>query len=279
ICAYLLVKQVERKPKLAIITVTPTPDIELFIKNKKKAIEKIGAEIEIIHYKRAPRFEKFVHRIKEISMDSAVSGVVIQKPLPAALQTVTLYNYINPYKEIEGVIEKSPFLPPLGKAVVTALLHALSQGEPLPSKKQYIDEITDMDPLKLYCRRKKVVVVGRGETGGVPIAKTLSQIKVPFINIFNSTVNKDSFLEEADIIITAVGKNIIDPEKMKKGIWLISTGYRNDKGIWKGDFEEDDIQEIADFYTPTPGGMGPLDIAYLMQNLVRSAEHIEENNF
>ena len=263
------VRRLKKTPKLVIVTVTPTAEVELFIRNKKRAAEKIGAELEVISYKKVPKFENFVKRIKKASDDPSVTGIVIQKPLPASLATVTLYKYVDILKEIEGVVDKSTHLPPLGQAVVTAIINALSGEESC----SFLSTETDCEPLKTYCKRKKVLLVGRGESGGIPIGKTLSHLKIPFINIQEDTQNKEEFYNESDIIITSVGKNVLDPSVLKQGVWLISTGYRNDGGLWKGDYDENSIADIAGFYTPTPGGMGPVDIAYVMSNLVTATEN------
>ena len=112
--------------------------------------------------------------------------------------------------------------------------------------------------------------MGRGETGGKPIGKMFSEARINYLNTHSKTASDSAFYKEADIIITAVGKRVLTKDMVKPGVILLNVGYRRDRGVARGDYDNEDITELASFYTPTPGGIGPLEIAYLMYNLVES---------
>ena len=121
-------------------------------------------------------------------------------------------------------------------------------------------------------KHKKVVLIGRGKTGGYPIGEALTKFKINYININSQTPNPQQYLSDADVIVTAVGKKIITPQVLKEGVVLINVGLRREKGKLKGDYDENEIKKIAGFYTTTPKGLGPIDVLYLYKNLLEAAE-------
>lgn len=121
---------------------------------------------------------------------------------------------------------------------------------------------------KSHLKHKKIVLIGRGLTGGKPIGKTLSQFKVNYINTSSQTFEADQYYKDADIIISAVGKKIIHASNVKPGAILINAGLHHEHGKLKGDYEENEISSVASYYTGTPGGVGPLDVLYLYKNLI-----------
>jgi len=87
----------------------------------------------------------------------------------------------------------------------------------------------------------------------------------------STTPEPEVYIKEADVVITAVGKKIIDPGLLKPGVVLINVGLRRENGKLRGDYEESEIRDIASLYTPTPGGIGPIDVLYLFRNLIEAA--------
>jgi len=118
-------------------------------------------------------------------------------------------------------------------------------------------------------------VIGKGKTGGGPTIQMLKKMGVELQIIDSKTQNPKDFTKSADIIISTVGKpNILKPEMIKKGIILISVGqHKGIDGKFHGDYEENEIKNIASFYTPTPGGIGPVNVAMLLENLVTAAQN------
>jgi methylenetetrahydrofolate dehydrogenase (NADP+)/methenyltetrahydrofolate cyclohydrolase len=190
--------------------------------------------------------------------------------LPSNLETDTVYNYIPDVKEIEGVKNKSPFFPPIGLAVLTVIKHIYQKGKVSPSL--FVDLDRDREFFKKTFKNKRVVLVGRGITGGRPIGKVLTEAKINYIGLSSKTPNPESYYKSADVIITAVGKKVLTPSMLKPGVVLINVGVRKEKGRLKGDYEESEIKNVASYYTPTPGGVGPIDVVYLYKNLVDSAK-------
>ncbi|MBI2641735.1 bifunctional 5,10-methylenetetrahydrofolate dehydrogenase/5,10-methenyltetrahydrofolate cyclohydrolase, partial [Candidatus Roizmanbacteria bacterium] len=265
------IKRLKKKKKLKLTTflVGDSADQRSFVRSKAKVAKKLGILFELVHMKTAPSFETFMHKLREKSDDPSVTGIIIQQPLPAQLSTSSIYDYIPDKKEIEAHKRKSPFLPPIGLAVLTTLSYFFTEEK--LSEKLITNLLKDRISFKRIFRNKKVVLVGRGVTGGQPIGKTLNDAKVNYINVNSQTPDAHLYFKEADVIITAVGKKVIKPEDLKPGVALINVGLRREKGNLKGDYDEHEVKDIAGFYTPTPGGVGPIDVLYLFKNLIDSA--------
>jgi len=271
----LLVKEIKKLgkknvPKLTVFLAKETPEQLSFVKIKQHLAKQLKVGFQLIAFGRTPTFQKFVTLIKEKSSSPETTSSIIQQPLPQELTTDTIYNYIPDIKEIEGVKKKSPFYPPIGLATLTILKYIYGKGKLTPDL--FIDIAKDQTFFKKTFKNKKVVLIGRGITGGKPIGKMLTQAKINYIGLNSKTPNPENYLKNADLIITAVGKKVIDPSSLKEGVVLVNIGLRKEGNTLKGDYEENEIKKIASVYTPTPGGVGPIDIIYLYKNLIDSAK-------
>lgn len=261
----------KNKPlKLVVFLIQNSPDQVSFVKIKGKVAKKLGIKYEVIRFSTLPSFEEFMHQLKKKSLNPEVTGIIIQQPLPAQLSTTSIYDYIPNLKEIEAHKYKTPFLPPIGLAVLTSLKYFYLNRK--MDHNLFIDLAKDHNFIKKTLRNKKIVIIGRGVTGGKPIGKTLSIAKINYISINSKTPEPETYCREADIIITAVGKKVINASMLKPGVILINAGLRKEAGRLKGDYDEKEIKNIASFYTKTPGGIGPIDVIYLYKNLIDAAK-------
>lgn len=266
------VKKQGLTPKLVVFSINPSESDQIYIKLKREAAALIGAGFEVVYFRKTPRFEDFANILRTKADSAETSGLIIQRPLPSQLSTETVFNYVPTIKEIEGHKAKSPFLPPLGLGVLTMIKYIFDPASKENPDNLSVDIKKDMSFFKNVLRRKKIVLMGRGETGGKPIGKILSALRINYINTHSKTSAESEFYADADIIITATGKKVVTPEMIKPGVILLNVGFRREAGLSKGDYDMDEIKDIASFYTPTPNGIGPLEIAYLMSNLVESAK-------
>lgn len=260
------------KPKLTTILVGKSSEQESFVKIKEKAAKRIGVDFNFIHLKRTPMFQKFAQLLKTESEDPKTSGIIIQQPLPAQLDTNSIYRYIPRIKEIEGHRGKSQFYPPLGMAILTILKFIYSGGVITP--KLLIEPEQDKKFFRSVFKQKRIVLIGRGITGGRPIGKTLTDFKINYINVNSHTHEPEQYYKEADIIISAVGKKVITPDVIKPGVVLLTAGLRKEGSKLRGDYNVEEIENIASYYTKTPGGVGPLDVTYLFKNLIDAAQQL-----
>lgn len=279
-------KSREITPSLAIIQIGDNPNSNAYIRVKTKKAEEMGIQTKLFKFENPKtlksKTEKQIEElIVKLNMDTSIHGIIIQRPLPVYLDENKLQSSINPKKDIDGLSKNSPFKNPLVSAVEHVIHYVFSQSNfPLPSAD----------------RKLQTVVVGKGITAGAPIYRYFANhpnlpdfpdLHFNVSQIDSSTKNPDEILKSADIIISCVGKErIIRPDNIKKGVILISVGQHirknpleirknpSDTKInkWSGDYNENEIENIAQAYTPTPNGIGPLNVIFLLQNVINAIE-------
>ena len=259
-------------PMLAIILVGNDPASVTYVRQKELKAQSIGAKTIIKQFSPKISELKLIQTIQQFNNNSNIHGIIVQQPLPFHIDVKAVTLAINPKKDIDGFNPKSKFQSPIAKAVLKILKKVYiytPRVEP-----QFITPRVEPQFIK-WLKSKKIVVIGKGETGGKPIIDTLQKIEIQPLIVDSKTINHELLTKNTDIIISAVGKeNIINSKMIKKGVILISVGLHKGKdGKLHGDYEEKDIRHIASFYTPTPGGVGPVNVAMLLSNLLKAVEN------
>ncbi len=233
-----LKKDVEKlscTPTLAVIQIGDNPASLAYIKQKQKAAEIINANVII---------SNTMSDLERFNNDPSIHGVIIQRPVPVSIEKY----HVRIQKDIDGFEKNTLYDVPVALAIHKIL-------------KQINADLS-----------KHIIVVGRGETAGKPIFQYVQKLNCTTSQIFSTSPNNTEFLKKADIIISCVGKKrVITSRDIKQGVILISVGiWRDGEGKLHGDYDEKDIKEKASWYTPTPKGVGPVNVACLMQNLVKA---------
>lgn len=237
-------------PNLAIILVGNDPASVAYVNQKKLKGEGIGAKITIKHFSNSISQSNLLSAIQRFNNAFNVHGIIVQQPLPSHINIEKITQAIDPKKDVDGFHTQSKFESPIAAAVL---------------------EILKVTSLK----SKKIVIVGKGETGGKLIIRKIKKMGIEPIVIDSKTKKTKDITKNADIIISAVGKpQVIKPNMLKRGVILISIGlHKRDDNKLHGDYEEDQVKNIASFYTPTPGGVGPVNVAMLLKNLITAGEN------
>jgi methylenetetrahydrofolate dehydrogenase (NADP+)/methenyltetrahydrofolate cyclohydrolase len=241
------VKQLGITPTLAVILVGNNAASLAYIRQKQKAIERIGGKFIFEHLPELTLSKELSARIEMYNNDPAVEGLIVQRPLPAALTGAG--DAVIPKKDVDGFVKNSPYEIPIVMAIFTILTN-----------------------INIQYQNKNIVIIGRGETAGKPIADAFMKKQCATSIIHSTTPNPKEIMKSADILISCVGKEqVITGDAVKPGAVLISVGLWNgpDNKL-HGDYEEADIADAAGYYTPTPGGVGPLNVACLMQNVIKT---------
>ncbi len=267
----ILLKQKNITPHLAIILIGNDPASIAYVKQKILKANKVGIKTTLLNHesriKPSPRAQaegnqELVETIEQLNNDNNIHGIIIQRPLPLHINSELIDRAIDPKKDVDAFNPKAKFDSPISMAILAILEHIY-----------YSLKIKNTKFTQWLCS-KKIVVIGKGETGGRPVIKTLKKLGVKPIIVDSKTQNSKFKTQEADIIISAVGKpKILNSSSIKKGAILISIGlHKGADGKLHGDYEEDEIKNTASFYTPTPGGVGPVNVSMLLKNVVHSAE-------
>lgn len=248
-------------PTLAIIMVGNNPQSVSYIEQKELKANKIGAKVIVENLDENISENELLNLIHRLNKDPRVHGIIVQRPV-LNISSEKLNSAVVPKKDVDGFNHHSEFDFPIVKAVLGILEHIY-----ISTKKD--DQFYD------FLRRSKIVLIGKGETGGGPIIKTFEKKGINFNVIDSSTHNSSFIIHNSEIVISAVGKpNIINSKMIRDGAILISVGiHKEADGKLHGDYDEEKIKNIASFYTPTPGGVGPVNVAMLLKNLVKAAEN------
>jgi methylenetetrahydrofolate dehydrogenase (NADP+)/methenyltetrahydrofolate cyclohydrolase len=238
-------------PRLSIIKTIDNPVIDLYVRLKKQYAQDIGALVDInnIAQEAAPDM------LKRLNEDKEIHGIIIQLPLQDPSKTDELVNLVSPQKDVDALGKGSLFEP----ATPMAILWLLSG-------------------FNIDLSGKKVVLIGRGKLVGGPLEKILNASGVDVLVVDRATTDIAAMTRSADIIITATGKPaILTSDMIKPGAVVVDAGVASENGKTVGDvdtqvFEREDIT-----ITPQKGGVGPLTICALFENVIRAAENSRKN--
>lgn len=242
-------------PHLYIITFGKDTNTESYLKQKILRANQIGAKITIKRFPKSATENKILKFIDKLNKDKKIQGVIVQRPLPKKINSEKISMAVTLAKDVDGFHPHSTFGPPVALAVVKAIESTISDNS-----------IYD------FLMSKKIVILGKGTTAGAPTIKLFKQIGIKLTVIDSKTKDRKKLLKKADVIICAVGKKILTADSIKRGAILIGLGMHTLDGKLKGDYEESDVEAKASFYTPTPGGIGPINVTMLMKNLVEATE-------
>ncbi|CAC8116717.1 Methenyltetrahydrofolate cyclohydrolase [Staphylococcus aureus] len=241
-------------PKLSVILVGNDGASQSYVRSKKKAAEKIGMISEIVHLEETATEEEVLNELNRLNNDDSVSGILVQVPLPKQVSEQKILEAINPDKDVDGFhpinigklyIDEQTFVPCTPLGIMEILKHA------------------DID-----LEGKNAVVIGRSHIVGQPVSKLLLQKNASVTILHSRSNDMASYLKDADVIVSAVGKpGLVTKDVVKEGAVIIDVGNTPDEnGKLKGDVDYDAVKEIAGAITPVPGGVGPLTITMVLNN-------------
>ena len=246
----------EVKPSLAVILVGDNPASQIYVNNKHKIAQKIGIKSEIINYPTDITEETLLNKIEELNNNSAIDAILVQLPLPEHISKDKVINSILPDKDVDGF---TPYN--FGK---------LFSGE-IPTVYPCTPKgiLLMLDEYNIELDGKHAVVVGRSSIVGRPLSQMLLNRNATVTVCHSHTKNLSQITKTADILISAVGKNIIKGEMLKSNCVVIDVGiFKDENGKTRGDADFETSSKIASYISPVPGGVGPMTIASLMLNTV-----------
>ena len=246
------------KPGLAVIIVGDDPASAIYVRNKEKAAQEVGFNSVVKRYPANTSQEDLLAAVDEINNDESIHGMIVQLPLPKHLNEKEVIKRIDPKKDVDG-------LHPLSIGALTIGDKGLVSCTP----KGCIHLIKETG---IEISGKKAVVVGRSNMVGKPVALLLLQENATVTICHSRTKDLKAELQDADIIVAAVGvANLVKGDMVKKGAVVIDVGInRSEEGKLCGDVDFEAASENAGFITPVPGGVGPMTIAMLLSNTLEA---------
>ncbi|MGM9944073.1 MAG: bifunctional methylenetetrahydrofolate dehydrogenase/methenyltetrahydrofolate cyclohydrolase FolD [Lysinibacillus sp.] len=247
-------------PGLAVILVGDNPASKTYVANKQKSCEAIGMFSELIKMPEDTTQEALLDQIRDLNNRQDIHGILVQLPLPKHIDEDAVIATISPEKDVDGFSPVS-----VGKMM-------LGQDTYLPCTPFGVMKLLEHSGIDVA--GKHAVIVGRSHIVGKPMGQLLLQKDATVTYTHSKTPDLPSFTKQADILIAAVGRaNFITKEHIKPGAVVIDVGInRDENNKLCGDVNFADVDGIASYITPVPGGVGPMTITMLLENTVQAAE-------
>ena len=253
-------KKEGKECSLAVIQVGDDPASSVYVGNKKKACEYIGIGSVSYELPEETTEQELLDLIAKLNNDRKINGILCQLPLPKHIDDDKIINAISPEKDVDGFHPQS-----VGSLVI---------GQPgfVSCTPAGIIELLKRSGIEIS--GKNCVVIGRSNIVGKPMSLLMLRENATVTICHSKTKNLQAVCKQADILIVAIGKpQYIGAEYVKDGAVVIDVGiHRDENNKLCGDVKFDEVEPVASYITPVPGGVGPMTIAMLMNNCVSAME-------
>ena len=247
-------------PKLAVILCGDNEASKVYVRNKSKACDEVGIKFEEFLLPSTTTQKELLDLIDKLNENEEIDGILLQSPIPKGLNIEEAFERIKPEKDVDGF---NPYN--VGKLCI-------GKDGFIPCTPYGIMKMFEKYNINL--EGKKAAIVGRSNIVGKPMAQCLLSKNATVTICHSRTKDLKEELKDADVVVAAVGKRqVITADMIKEGAVVIDVGMnRNDEGKLCGDVDFDEVSKKASYITPVPGGVGPMTIAMLMNNVVKAYE-------
>jgi methylenetetrahydrofolate dehydrogenase (NADP+)/methenyltetrahydrofolate cyclohydrolase len=252
-----LKKNSGRVPGLATVLVGEDPASAVYVRSKNKICKELGF-ISLEHTLPENTEEKdLLALVDELNLNDAISGILVQLPLPKHIDSVKILEAIDPAKDVDGFHPES-----MGRLM-------MGTAQLAPCTPSGIIEMLDRYEVEIEGRH--AVVLGRSNIVGKPVAMLLLHRNATVTICHSRTKDLSTVTRTADILIAAVGRpNMVTGDMVKEGAVVIDVGINRVDGKLVGDVAFAEVEPKASLITPVPGGVGPMTIAMLMHNTLKA---------
>lgn len=247
-------------PKFAVILIGDDPASKIYVRNKNKACIEIGIDYEEHVLKQDTTMEELLKLIDKLNNNKSINGILLQSPLPKHLDINEALKRIDYKKDVDG-------------------FNPINVGKLFLGQDCFISctpygIIKMLEEYKIPIEGKKAVIIGRSNIVGKPLIQCLLSKNATVTVCHSKTQNIEEITKSSDIIITAMGKPKFLKENMvKQGATVIDVGInRMENGKIVGDVDFEEVSKKTSYITPVPGGVGPMTIAMLMNNIIKATK-------
>ena len=247
-------------PKLAVIMVGDNSASQVYVKNKSKACEKTGIEFEEYLFDANITEQELLDVIQKLNKDDSIHGILVQSPVPNHIDANKAFGTISPEKDVDG-------------------FHPINVGNLCIGKDCFISctpygIVKILEEYQIETEGKETVILGRSNSVGKPMIQCMLNKNATVTVCHSRTKNIEEITKRADILIAAIGKaEFVKKDMVKDGAVIIDVGInRLEDGTIVGDVDYENVSKKASYITPVPGGVGPMTIAMLLNNVVKSAK-------
>ena len=240
-------------PGLTVILIGDFAPSQIYVKNKEKNAKEVGINSEVVRYSKEVTEQEVLNKIKELNDNDAVSGILVQLPLPPQINKEKIINAIDPAKDVDG-------FHPINVGNLSSGYNATVPCTPLGC----LLLIKKVEP---NLSGKHAVIIGRSNLNGKPMAQLLLNENCTVTIVHSKTKDLKVECQKADILVAAVGvANLVKGDWVKENSIVIDVGINKVGDKIVGDVEFDTVKGKARAITPVPGGVGPMTIACLLKN-------------
>ena len=253
-------------PKLAVIMVGDDKASQVYVKNKSKACNEIGIEFEEFILDKDIRQDELINLIEKLNNDDHIHGILLQSPIPAHLDINEAFKTINPEKDVDGFNPAN-----IGKLCLNQ--DTFVSCTPYGIMKMFEEYNIDLTG-------KNVTIIGRSNIVGKPLIQCCLNKNATVTVCHSKTKDLKEHTKNADVVISAIGKSkFVTEDMIKSGAVVIDVGTnRGEDGKITGDVDFENVSKKASYITPVPGGVGPMTIAMLMNNVIKATTGILNKN-
>ena len=247
-------EEYHQTPILAIISIGDNLSNEVYIKQKREACEYTGISLLHIRYDDNTPEKKIINKIKSLNKDKSINGIIVELPIPDSYNKNNIINSIDPIKDVDGLTN-------------------ISQGKLFNNEDAFIPctpkgIIELLDYYKVNLEGKHVVIVGRSNLVSKPLMIECLRRNATVTMCHSKTKKLSDFTSLADILIVCTGKKyLINKTMIKKDVIIIDVGITKEDGKVYGDVNPD-VESLASYLSPVPGGVGPMTVCMLLKNLM-----------
>ena len=251
-------KEKGANPKLAVIMVGEDKASQVYVRNKSKACNEIGIEFEEYLLNENIQQEELIELIQKLNNDITIHGILLQSPIPAHLNINEAIRTIAPEKDVDG-------FNPVNVGKLCLNQDTFVSCTPYGIMKMF-------EAYNIDLTGKNVTILGRSNIVGKPLIQCCLNKKATVTVCHSKTKDLKKYTKDADVIIAAIGKSkFVTADMIKQGAVVIDVGInRGDDGKLTGDVDFENVSKKASYITPVPGGVGPMTIAMLMNNVIKA---------
>lgn len=251
------VKALDKVPTLCVIQVGDDEASNVYINQKRKMCNDIGYNFIHEKYDNSITEDELLKNIKRFNSNDNIDAILVQMPLPSGINEKSIQNAVNKYKDVDGLNDSN----------IVDLISGKSSLYPCTA----CGVISLLDKYGVILEGSNVVIVGRSSLVGMPLFHMLENRNATVTLCHSKTRNLQSITKNADIIISATGvKGLIKEDMVNNNAVVVDVGITRENGKLYGDVDFDNVSKKASLITPVPGGVGPMTIASLAQNVLKA---------
>lgn len=251
------VKALDKVPTLCVIQVGDDEASNVYINQKRKMCNDIGYNFIHEKYDDSITEDELLKNIERFNSNDNIDAILVQMPLPSGINEKSIQNAVNKYKDVDGLNDSN----------IVDLISGKSSLYPCTA----CGVISLLDKYGVTLEGSNVVIVGRSSLVGMPLFHMLENRNATVTLCHSKTRNLQSITKNADIIISATGvKGLIKEDMVNNNTVVVDVGITRENGKLYGDVDFDNVSKKASLITPVPGGVGPMTIASLAQNILKA---------